>query len=197
MPQTNHFTNKQVFLRVVGHSPSWHAAASGTFELSLQSALHRSINLLVLYQSHVSICASRGTYLAIQAAVPRSSTRWKTEYSCRIERTSALFVITGLQVCHLPSNSIPGHFLATRFLSESSISTSFRFQHLALSLGRSRLLLKLFLFFLVCCHARKRKKAKRCSQPLKDGPHRGRLFIRHYSGNRSYFQFLRRLICLS
>lgn len=69
------FHYKQVFLRVAGHSPTWHAVASGTFELSLQSALHRSINLLVLYQSRVSICASRGTYLAIQAAVPRSSTR--------------------------------------------------------------------------------------------------------------------------
>jgi len=46
------------------------------FELSLQSALHRSITLLVRYRSQPGICALRGVDLAVQAAVPRSSTRW-------------------------------------------------------------------------------------------------------------------------
>lgn len=46
------------------------------FELSLQSALHRSIALLVRYRSRAGIFALRGVDLAVQAAVPRSSTRW-------------------------------------------------------------------------------------------------------------------------
>jgi len=46
--------------REIGHSSSLHTAASGTFELSLQSALHRSIALLVLYRSCAGIQPHEG-----------------------------------------------------------------------------------------------------------------------------------------
>lgn len=46
------------------------------FELSLQSAFHRSITLLVRYRSCAGIRALRGVDLAIQTAVPRRFTRW-------------------------------------------------------------------------------------------------------------------------